>query len=533
MNSNRLACLTCAALTLLAVEANAAQPHTTQLACEFNSSGLSSIRYMGTEFLSDSEFRVNAVDMQTGQGQMTPPGLNGTKSFDAASRTLTLTYGWGSIATRYRCAGDKLTLSVMTKNNSRYRIVGLSYEALAVKMPEKPAEFDGVTPMLGTNIGAPTALSLTSRQSMVVLTNEDVSRPLLVGFPWLDKPASTIFPLRINLARDPIYPRSLPYIDRPIAAGGSDTYNISLGFFPAGTPMGQAAEGAYHKFAQLYPYELNWADHRPIGLLFIAQSSTNWPSNPRGWLLDPKIDVRTRAGVAEFQKRLLTWADSSVAVLKNMNAQGMVTWDIEGEQFPQPITYIGDPRAISMLAPEMEGAADAYFKKFRDAGLRVGVCVRPQRLVVAGDRKSAKQETARDEMQVLMEKIDYARKRWGATLFYVDSNGTPSSPTDVQIIRRVAAAFPGILLIPEHKNLAYYSASAPYNELRLAITSTPRQVRDVYPKAFEFIYVADGPIERQYSALRAAVRAGDSLMFRGWYADPLNDKVRTLTYAAR
>ncbi len=530
----RLAGTIFAALTMIVLALTAAGSQSGPLVCQFNVSGISSIQYMGTEFLNNGEFRVNAVQMMTPKGESVQADLNAPRNFDLAHKTWNIKYTWGSISVAYQVNGDSLGLNVTTQNNSHYKIVSLSYEPITLRTSGKPMEFDGVTPMLGTNIGAPTALSLTSGRTEIVMTNEDVARPLLAGFPWaLDKPANTVFPLRLNIARDPIYPNSLPFIDRAIPAGGSDTYNIALKFVPAGTSMSSAAGGVYKKFAAIYPYQLNWTDHRPIGLLFIARSSTNWPSNPRGWLLDSKIDVKTRPGVAEFQKRLLAWADSSVAVLKNMNAQGMVTWDVEGEQFPQPVTYIGDPRAMATLAPEMEGVADAYFKKFRDAGLKVGVCVRPQKLVIAQDRNSAQQQDASDPAQLLIDKIKYAKNRWGATLFYLDSNGTPSSPLDVQVVRRVAAAVPGILLIPEHKNLAYYSTSAPYNELRLGITSTPRQVREVYPKAFEFIYVADGPIERQYSALRTAVLAGDSLMFRGWYPDPINEKVRSLTIAAR
>ena len=33
-----------------------------------------------------------------------------------------------------------------------------------------------------------------------------------------------------------------------------------------------------------------------------------------------------------------------------MNAQGMITWDIEGQQFRHATTYIGDPRLVETLA---------------------------------------------------------------------------------------------------------------------------------------------------------------------------------------
>jgi hypothetical protein len=522
--------ISAAAAVTVSLLGGAAWTGAAQLSCQFNNAGISSIRYMGTEYLNDGDLRINSVLMQNPQGGLIRADLNGAKSFDAAHKTLSIKYSWGSIGLTYLAAADGLTLAVTTRNNSPYPITGLSYEAITLRMPSKPQEFDGVSPLLGTNIGGPTALSLTAGKAAVVLTNEEVNRPLLAGFPWaLNKPANTIFPLRINTGRDPAYPNSLPGIDRPIPAGGSDTFNIALRFAPAGTPMGQVAAATYKKFAARYPFQLNWTDRRPVGLLFMARSATNWPSNPRGWLADAAIDVKTRAGVDEFHKRVLAWADSSIAVLKNVNAQGMVTWDVEGEQFAQPVTYIGDPRVVGSLAPEMDGVIDAYFKKFRDAGMRVGVCVRPQRLVVAPDHMSAQQQGVPDPTQILIDKIKYAQKRWGATLFYVDSNGGPSDPTDVEVMRRVAGAVPGILLIPEHKNIAYYSTSAPYNELRQGITSTPQQARDIYPHAFEFIYVADGPLDKQYAALHASVAAGDSLMFRSWYPDPANEKVKSLT----
>ena len=57
------------------------------------------------------------------------------------------------------------------------------------------------------------------------------------------------------------------------------------------------------------------------------------------------------------------------------NAQAAITWDIEGEQFPQGTTFIGDPRLVDTLDPEMSGVIDAYFKKFTDAGIKVGMTI--------------------------------------------------------------------------------------------------------------------------------------------------------------
>ena len=66
-------------------------------------------------------------------------------------------------------------------------------------------------------------------------------------------------------------------------------------------------------------------------------------------------------------------------------------WDIEGEP-PGAAIYVGDPRAMGSLSPEMEfkangrPVADEYFKIFADAGLRTGLTIRPTRYRVTGDR---------------------------------------------------------------------------------------------------------------------------------------------------
>jgi len=133
-----------------------------------------------------------------------------------------------------------------------------------------------------------------------------------------------------------------------------------------------------------------------------------------------------------------------------MNAQGMIVWDLEGMQYPR-INYVGDPRMLSVLAPEMEynGAVDAYFKKFRDAGLRVGVTVRPQRLRLTtrgGGRRGCQSTLYPGRPNRL------AHTRWGATLFYIDSNVSSPPFTMPPSCKQLQEMFPDVLLIPEWKH---------------------------------------------------------------------------------
>ena len=275
------------------------------------------------------------------------------------------------------------------------------------------------------------------------------------------------------------------------------------------------AGDVYAQFAATHPMQLKWDDRRPIGALFLSSAPPHLPGNPRGWFNNAgDVDVTTEAGRAEFRARVTSYADGSIRVLKRAGAQGMVTWDIEGQEFPHATSYIGDPRLLGQLAPEMEQVADAYFRKFREAGLKVGVCIRPQQLDLqsGGDHQKA----VADQAAQLEAKISYARKRWGCTLFYVDSNGGPFDPTDAEVFARVARKYPDCLLMPEHQNFKYQAYTAPYNDLRFERAVTPAAVRRTYPRAFSVIR-GESQTQNKRAELVEAVRAGDVLMFPAWY----------------
>jgi hypothetical protein len=499
-------------------------------AIEVTTDGLKSVRYQGAEFLARGSFEINSVCFESAAGKVSPGSTKHLTSVNPNAKSEKLIFDWGTITVQYLAKPDKFVLDITTSNQTNSVLRTLSYDALALRLAYPPAEYNGVVPMLATNIGAPSVIPLTYGHHAVVLCNEDVRRPLLVGFPWaLDKPANTVFPLRINTGRDSMYPDSLPTIDRPISPGATDRFTLSFRFGAAPIDLARVASDLFGMFAKVNPFTLKWPDRRPIGSLIVATSAAGWPKNPRGWLLDPNLDITTSGGLAAFHARLLDWADQSVRILESMNAQGMVTWDVEGEQFPHPTTYIGDPRLVGALAPEMQNVIDEYFARFTRAGLRVGVTIRPQTVTLLDGGRRVEQTSSDDPAQILIDKIAYARKRWGATLFYIDSNGDPNLPLSFEVIRRVADSYPDVLLMPEHKNAAYYSETAPYAELRGGISSTPEFVRGIYPGAFSVINTADGPIDQEYAELQKAVARGDILMFRAWFADPANEKVKNLT----
>ena len=261
------------------------------------------------------------------------------------------------------------------------------------------------------------------------------------------------------------------------------------------------------------PQSIHWPDRRPIGVLILASNFHSSPTNPRGWFNDPSLDVTGTNGMENFRKALLDYTDRSIAILKRTGAQGVIVWDLEGEEFPHKTSFIGDPRLLNRLAPEMAAAADEFFQRLRNAGLKVGLTIRPQQFVF-DDKGQPRQTQVFDIGRTLLEKIDYARTRWDATIFYVDSNGGILRPDEVWQLRRLAEQRPDILLIPEHHYLPYSAFSAPYVSLRKGISrETAQWARKLFPESFRVLDIGDASSDQ----VALAWQQGDVLLFRAWF----------------
>jgi len=208
-----------------------------------------------------------------------------------------------------------------------------------------------------------------------------------------------------------------------IPPGGSRTCRFSLRVAPAGASLGDIARRPVREIRRGVSDEAEVARSPADRFDLPGQPATGWPTNPRGWLNEKTLDVTTDAGRAVFKKKLMEFADRSVKVLKDVGAQGAIVWDIEGDEMPHAITYIGDPRVLPEMAPEMNAVADEFFQRFRDAGLRTGICIRPSRVVPdpGGKHRYTHRNMGLDHVQEMSEKIALAQKRWGCTLFYMDT----------------------------------------------------------------------------------------------------------------
>jgi hypothetical protein len=496
----------------------------------FGSSGFSSLKYRGAELLNLGTPIFYYVNLTDSNGNLSSAGFsNATTVVQTSTKTVTTTYAWGGLQCVYTVSGDHLQIEVRLTNTSSKTVRDFMFELMQLRFPSMPAGYDGNVGFTSHTVGGPLMFPVAYSSGMLVVTSDDVTTPVMAAMPWaLNRPTSTIFPLIVNTGLPDMYSNSLPHADAPIAPGQTRVMQFSLRFGPAGSdPLAMAAD-LFATYRATFPRILDWPDSRSIGTVFLSNSGQGWAKNPRGWFNDSSLDVTTTAGKADLRQRFLDTADRCIANLQTMDSQGIVAWDIEGGEFPHAITYIGDPRIAETLAPELDGILDEFFRRFRDAGLRVGVTIRPQQFSKDASGNGHQDEVA-DFAALLDAKVTYAKQRWGATLFYVDSNGDANSPMDATAFRQLAAKHSDVLFIPEMKTPLYHSFSAPYQRLDVnTTTSTPARMLAVYPDALSTIYVPDGDIDANHAALVESVRRGDILMYRAWFNDSANPKVKAI-----
>ncbi len=540
------------------------------LEVSFDGNGIQQLKYNGVvlEDLSQNPsdafhiWHMKSADLQgntVSSGQYGWGEANNGRSWNAGTHTWTYSFVWGSISVEFTQSGDTLNMNVTEENHADSGIVfdGATIYPFVLHFPQLPNGFgDSSYAQLAYNTDAPSVTVADFGAGEVAAVFADPAKPLYSGF----EPAgggNNYYPIISSTSLDSLAPFQ-PHYDRPLQPGQTDRFTVSLRFGPSGAPASALASDAYQNWAQAGSGTLNWPDRRILGTVYLASSpqgdpsrSGGYPNNPRRYYNDPSLDVVTPAGLAAFQGRILQQAASNVQNLQQLNAQGAITWDIEGEQYPQPTSYACAPDAIAQLAPEMESVIsdnnspyygqkldDAYFKIMRDAGFRVGVCVRPQRYT-RHDDGTAEQVTLPDSQVAdeITRKIRFAHDRWGATLFYVDSNVDQNGATlDVSIFAQIVAAFPDSLIMPEHSTPKYYAYTAPFlsflfhNDL-----GTPLDTYNYYPQAFSVNLVNDvdaGRLNEFTPQLTDSVRRGDSLMVHVGYWQDNNPTVMQIYRAA-
>jgi hypothetical protein len=506
--------------------------------------GLDSLTFNGESLLSSTErgeLRPWKSLLRQALDGLLLPGSSPIVSATKQANSIELTFPWRRVSCIYAKHDDQLTMRIEVANTSAQELDELSLRLMELTFPRVPHGGTLEAGMFGFGFKGPDWLlpewppsipSVADPRFVVPIVRMDYGTGAL-NFCSDDVECSVSVASSTDSAKTS-YPVVITC--RDIKPGVSKTFNVSLRFGPAGARVQDLSRDVLERYAKKYRFQVTWKDHRPIGAIFLAGPQINVPSNPRRWTMNfGEIDITNDKGKAAFRTALLKLADKSIEVLKDTDAQGMITWDPEGEEFIGAC-YYGDPRLVPTLAPEMEfkndgtkSAIDEYFEKFRSAGLKVGVCVRPQQITMVDGKpvhKAAEDETA---FQILRDRIAYAKQRWGCTLFYVDSTATISGAVNPDVFKALADAYPDVLLIPENESMRYFAYSAPLNSYQHhKITSTPVGARLVYPKAFSVLMAAEGDRPEDHDALVNAVRHGDILLFNGWYRGNEPGKIKKI-----
>ena len=485
---------------------------------------------------------------------------NNGRHWDPGAKTWTYSFSWGKITTQYVQNGDALDLVVTTINAPSSGMIfdGASIFPLALHFPALPNGFANPGyPQLAYNTTGPSITVADYGRGEVVAVAPEADRPLYSGFMPADN--NTAYSALISGTVPDGLATFQPHNQRPVAPGQTDRFRVSLRFQPSGTPTFPLAADAYKDWSKAYPAVLHWTDRRAIGTVFLATSPQGndsqpggFPNNPRRYFTDSNpedFDVNNPSGLAAFQKRVLKQAETNISNLKILGAQGAITWDIEGEQYPQETSYACAPDQVAELAPEMESTVsggryagmkldDAYFKIMREAGFRVGVCVRPQHFTERPDGTAQQVFLPTEQVAAeLTRKIRFAHDRWGATLFYIDSSVDGDRGTlPAAIFKQVAAEFPDSLLIPEESTPLYYAYTAPFKSfIYLNATGTEPDILHIYPEAFSAVLinnVAPEKLAANGEKLLDAVRRGDVLMGQVDYREVNNATIDSLYKSA-
>jgi hypothetical protein len=507
--------------------------------------GIDSLSFNGESLLAspkNGELQPEKSALRTVLDAVLPLSLDGVAAPNKKPDSVELTYPWGRISCAYSKQNNRLTMGVEVSNTSSKDVDEFSVRLMELKFPRIPKGGSLEAGMFGFGFKGPEWLLDQSPPSIPLIADPRFVVPIVavdygtgaLNFCSDDSECAVSVPYSTNFPARTSYPFIITC--RDVKPGARKTFHVSLRFGPAGAQVQDLSADALENYAKHYPFEVNWSDRRPIGAIFLAGPQVNVSSNPRRWTVNfGEVDVTNDKGKATFRTALLKLADDSIRVLKDTGAQGMITWDPEGEEFPGAC-YYGDPRLVPTFAPEMEfkgdsgkSVIDEYFEKFRAAGLKTGICIRPQDVAMI-DGKPVHQAADDDQaVRILREKVAYANKRWGCTLFYVDSTATAGRPFYPEVFEAVAKAFPDVLLIPENESMRYFAYSAPLNSYQHhKVTSTPLGARLVYPKSFCVLMAADGDQPQDHTSLLDAVRHGDILLFNGWYGGPPAEKIKNL-----
>ena len=514
--------------------------------------GLSSLKYQGIEYCDPTG--CGAVGFTGGSGgiqdlQKKRDTFDGKPTgATVKDSTVTLTYPWGALEVTYTVMGSDLDIRAKLTNTSAQAIgwwganLMQFNQRLVFDRSGKNMHWDwpqerftaGGNPYTLWNFADPHVYWWNDGGTKIVFA--DLDPKWGTGVSRLKTDAGDRWPVVGTSNGDAGNTSAV------VPAGGSDSVHVAIRFRPVTESVLTIAADSYGAWGRANPLQIHWTDRRPMGMFFVAESAKGWTNNPNGWFNDPQLDVTTEAGRQKLAERLLRRVDDAIKVLNDVNAQGVIWWDVEGARNPHPITYIGDPRVLDpqhpqhdKYAPELDTpvtldgktmpVVDACFAKFRAAGLQVGVTIRPQALTWNGNAPVQKADN--NPASQLLPKVQFARDRWGCRIFYVDS---VSDWFVAWWLEPVIKKYPDILLMPEWARTRTFVNSAPFSYTKFSgwYRGTPPEVKACWPNAFLGMSNLDlNDAGNRENAIHA-IQQGDMILFNCWYGGQEAQRIKSL-----
>jgi hypothetical protein len=553
--------------------------------------GLASLTWNGQEFLfagGNAPFVVEAfaTDNMRGSAYLNPNPLSTVTNTDAVTQT----YEWGEITTQYSAEGDSLRIGITIRNDWHTTLYRYRLYPLALQYPQPPTNtgniatfnVDGPSSLfLDYTTGTLDLVNEDPAGPLGIGFWQATSPPATQWFVQVfADPGQNINPNWPSVMR-PVEPGQSLSFTVAVRFGGAGATEEDL----AGDIYAQY-RAAYPRILRSAPLP-----KKPVARLsFNGAFRPSFAKNPRGWFNDASLDVTTPEGIAAFQSRLLGAADASVKEMSRVGASGGVIWDIEGQQLAQSYigdpaqAEILAPEIIGIvdqfvakirnagfrvgftLRPQQFTVASGllsvdgvnvawvsgapfqtWWPNDRAGGL-IAFGVDNYGIVsVSGDGKSmvigrdAGQATgipffyarqvntliSPSPYEVMQQSVQYCLSRWGATLFYVDTDITyAGNITASEDFERLRNQYPDVYIFPEWKGARHYSATYPWTDSMNGYIFPNKSTLLTYPDAAGLIRVpGDGEIDAVAADLTEAVRAGSILLFDGWYPHPANDVV--------
>jgi hypothetical protein len=253
-------------------------------------------------------------------------------------------------------------------------------------------------------------------------------------------------------SRNPIY-----FVVSPIPARGAATFDLRMRVSPD-RDWKHLLEPYREHFQKTFGAVQYKADYRWIGTDYMNHSQAAIaPTNPYGF-----HGGHRRIDTAEGAKQ---FCDLHLAALKEGNGQGAIMWGMGGDD-PRGGMYRPD---FDVMPPEVDAQWPTIQQRFKEAGVKLGVCTRPRDMAV---RDNWKTDSIIDINPLNEGHRAMIWKRFktmidkGCTLFYLDSFG--NSYEDVILMKFLREKMgPDVLTFTEHQCDAIFPYSGGYSECTL------------------------------------------------------------------